>query len=845
MEQNWKDNPSFLDTYLSKGTDPSQASLTAATAIHPLLSIDTANEILQYTDLIVTFAKDEKTGVFKCFPKDFRVDISRLEEQYISKKLPIREIDRVIARTIVSGNKDEFYSYIGIEGFFFKGMLKLMKSVVVDVASNIFASATGTPSSELSELISLLLIAEIFTQSSDKSATESASALVTYLAEIESDGAAVGYYISCRAKLIQILIRKEVSKSRQTVKLFDTPTLYSLTDGAPLLNNVKVEELLTSKGDTVAVSLQRFSERIDTEKSLEGTVGVGARVPLTNLPATVNKDFFLFNLNMYCENLRGQFKSILREASGISAPTSISPNSEADSPLFIPITLAPDSMDGKVVSDSERSEQTMVSEMKEKLLQLLGDKSEGDTKVTTPLPLTAASKADEKEGKESEVKDTKNKSWMEMLKDQLKETESRLSELEDETNDVSLPKTLVDTLMRDYFDPLTRKQASVVTRVGAGLFQAEVLKGLFDTTGVTKMDGAYVFDGRQVVRSSKNFYEKFYKKFKESPFADKLDFIITTNQRFPGSNDTMTDMVYSVMEKKTSVIIYPKNWNSTIAPTPEQIKGRRLVNLLNPLSSVIVAGNCYNIFDPDGPFAQTGVLPDGFQGLVILPILLQLVPVMFEMYVAFQKGVKLNFVNLPGWFSLPTFGYRAIYENRAKTRNDLFDIAASGWFLSFILSLVTSIVGLQLTAAVSPDDLATLPSIPLMLLKSNPLVMQLFEGELPATAAALSVAGAAKDSLVHLHWLAIAGLFSMIANTLQLIPSRQTAGSKMLYALKGHGEFYLFSQVIVLIRTLFLAIWTVQSFFLPGNLFLITGKQSMVVTFLFSEVQGSLPDTSV
>jgi len=542
---------------------------------------------------------------------------------------------------------------------------------------------------------------------------------------------------------------------------------------------------------------------------------------------------------MYCENLRNQLKSILREASDISM-------SNTDSPLYVPITLSPDTSESSVVTDTSNNkiEEAVVSEMKEKLLQLLGDKSS----TSTPK-LTASSQTEPESESESDLsptKDSKNKSWMDLLKDQLKDTESRLSELETDSNDVSLPQTLVDTLMRDYFDPITRKQASVVTRVGAGLFQAEVLKGLFDTTGVTKLDGAYVFDGRQVVRSSKLFYEKFSQKFKESAFADKLDFIITTNQRFPGSNDTMTDMVYSVMEKKTSVIVFPKSWNSTITSTDDQKRGRRLVNLLNLLSSTIVAGNCYNIFDPEGPFAKTGELPDGFQGLVILPILLQLVPVTFEMFVAFQKGVKLNFVNLPGWFSLPTFGYRAVYENRAKTRNDLFDIAASGWFVSFILSLLTSIVGLQLTASASPEELATLPTIPFLLLKSNPLVMQLFEGELPATAAAVvASAGAAKDSLVHLHWIAIAGLFSMIANTLQLIPSRQTAGSKMLYALKGHGEFYLISQVIVLIRTLFLAIWTVQSFFLTGNLFLITGKQSMVVTFLFAEAQGSLPDTSV
>lgn len=843
LERQWKENSSFMQKYVAQEEDSNaQAPLTAASAIHPLIDTAAADEILKYTDLIVTFAKDAETGAFKCFPKDFRIDLSRLEEHYLTKRLPVREVDRYIARAIISGNKDEFYSFVGIEGFFLKGILSILKGAVFGMVSNVFAKNTGAPSSDLTELVSLLLLAEVFATADEKSPTESANDLVKYLTDMESEGAAFSYYIASRAKLVQLLIQKETSKAGKPTKIFDNPTLYALTDGAALLNNVVVEDLLTSKGDTVSVALQRFTEKMMNEKKLEKTIGVGARVPLSNLPATVNKDFLLFNLNMYCEKLRGHFKEIFREAYGL-APVATSSSSSAgtsDDSLFVPIELSSDQRATKRAED-DRADEAVVSEMAEKLRDLLGDKRGKDSDTSKSKDqLTSTSQGVERN---SDAKETKNKSWLDILRDQIRDTETKLSQLESETDDVSLPRTLVDTLMRDYFDPLTRKQATGVTRVGAGLFQAEVLKGLFDTTGVTKMDGAYVFDGRQVVRSSKLFYEKFYEKFKESPFADKLDFIITTNQRFPGSNDTMTDMVYNVLEKKTSVVIFPKNWNSTIAPTPEQKRSRRLVNLLNLLSSVIVAGNCYNIFDPNGPFAQTGVLPEGFQGLVILPILLQLIPVTLEMFVAYQKGVKVNFVNLPGWFSLPTFGYRAVYENRAKTRNDLFDIAAAGWFTSFILSLLTSIVGLQLTAAASPEEIAALPTLPLVLLKSNPLVMQLFEGQLPAAAAA--VAGASKESLVHLHWIAISGLFSMIANTLQLIPTRQTAGSKLLYALKGHGEYYLFSQFIVLVRTLFLAVWTVQSFFTPGNLFLITGKQSMVVTFIFSEVQGSLPETSV
>ena len=81
------------------------------------------------------------------------------------------------------------------------------------------------------------------------------------------------------------------------------------------------------------------------------------------------------------------------------------------------------------------------------------------------------------------------------------------------------------------------------------------------------------------------------------------------------------------------------------------------------------AANCYNLFDPAGSFATTGVLPEGYVGLTLVPLFLQLIPLLIETAVARDRGIKLSFIQLPGWFSLPTFGYRTTYLNMPKTRN--------------------------------------------------------------------------------------------------------------------------------------------------------------------------------
>ena len=82
-----------------------------------------------------------------------------------------------------------------------------------------------------------------------------------------------------------------------------------------------------------------------------------------------------------------------------------------------------------------------------------------------------------------------------------------------------------------------------------------------------------------------------------------------------------------------------------------------------------LAANCYNLFDPAGSFATTGVLPEGYVGLTLVPLFLQLIPLLIETAVARDRGIKLSFIQLPGWFSLPTFGYRTTYLNMPKTRN--------------------------------------------------------------------------------------------------------------------------------------------------------------------------------
>jgi hypothetical protein len=65
-----------------------------------------------------------------------------------------------------------------------------------------------------------------------------------------------------------------------------------------------------------------------------------------------------------------------------------------------------------------------------------------------------------------------------------------MKQIQSENEELQLPKTLVEGLVKSYFDKASRQQGAAITRMGAGMFQAEILKGLFDTTEVTQLDSA-------------------------------------------------------------------------------------------------------------------------------------------------------------------------------------------------------------------------------------------------------------------------------------------------------------------------------------------------------------------
>jgi hypothetical protein len=141
--------------------------------------------------------------------------------------------------------------------------------------------------------------------------------------------------------------------------------------------------------------------------------------------------------------------------------------------------------------------------------------------------------------------------------------------------------------------------------------------------------------------------------------------------------------------------------------------------------------------------------------------------------------------------ALFNFGKRSTYLTPPSDRKDMFDIALSGVVASLTLSGGAIYAGLQLTSRVGESALLSLPTVPATFLQVNTVISQLFDGKMTQlTDAAQGVLTGAPPA-VHLHWLAIAGISTFVATTLQLIPLNNSAGRCGNICFYGRCSFVL------------------------------------------------------
>ena len=375
--------------------------------------------------------------------------------------------------------------------------------------------------------------------------------------------------------------------------------------------------------------------------------------------------------------------------------------------------------------------------------------------------------------------------------------------------------TAAEMFISNYFDDTSKILGEVISKQGAGRFQAEMLRDIFVVTSVKMSRGAFIFDGKYKTKTSSEFVEKLEERFAGSRMSGEVGYTVLMNVKYPNPEDTQQQQVMDQLRGEApAVVVFPRSWSPSIG----FYGGAGLKNVISAATAIscgAFAASCYGIFNSGSPFMTSGSIPDGLVPMSLLPLGIQYASTAAEAYAAKQKGFNISSSVLPS-FSLFNFGSRSVCTSMPKNRNDAFDTAAIGISVALLGSLMTLCLGLYLTASATSEVIASYPSVSLTLLDTNAVVRQAMEFKFPAIFEPLTAAKAATnliyggegegggDAQVHLHWLAISGGVSFIGSTLQLFPFDNSAGSRMSSAILGRINYNIFVIVFGALKAIFI-----------------------------------------
>ncbi|KAJ1432277.1 hypothetical protein B484DRAFT_32127 [Ochromonadaceae sp. CCMP2298] len=412
-----------------------------------------------------------------------------------------------------------------------------------------------------------------------------------------------------------------------------------------------------------------------------------------------------------------------------------------------------------------------------------------------------------------------------------------------ETEGNEEPATTSEQLIAEYFDAPSRSTGPAISRSGAGRFQNEVLKGVMTVSSVKLSQGAVIFESGKI-RDTNKLALELEQRYTSSGLSEEVDYLLVMNERIPNLNQSPTQLALeSMVGASPAIIVFPKSWNTTVtAVVTDPVKKfwRQTVSSVAVATTLIYAAARVGTFDPTGEFMTSSEVLQVSEYLLPMALssaLIQNAASFAEFWVAKAKGVQINSVFMPSVGELLfSFGQRSTYLSPPKNRSDMFDIAFAGVATALGLSLAAVYAGMALGAGAEREVAAGFPTIPMSLLQVNTFVSQLFLAQFgDLYQAGSDMAQATADVPAQLHWLTVVGITSFIANTLQLVPGDNSAGSKLSYATLGREYGGLVSALAGVFKSIFfgLMIFNVGGF---TNSPLLTKPKVLLDYFIVSQL---------
>jgi hypothetical protein len=169
---------------------------------------------------------------------------------------------------------------------------------------------------------------------------------------------------------------------------------------------------------------------------------------------------------------------------------------------------------------------------------------------------------------------------------------------------------------------------------------------------------------------------------------------------------------------------------------------------------------------------------------LIIPLLaIQAAHEMGHYIIAWKDKFRIGIPTLLPFWQLPFFGAWTPIVTAPKNLASLFDFAMLGSVMGLAVSAIFLYVGLQATAAASPDVAEFFPVMSVRELTRSTLGGTLVDNVLGGGSGFILLQD--PSELVPLHPYAIAGFCGMMINALVLLPSGSNAGGRMALAMFG------------------------------------------------------------
>lgn len=411
-------------------------------------------------------------------------------------------------------------------------------------------------------------------------------------------------------------------------------------------------------------------------------------------------------------------------------------------------------------------------------------------------------------------------------------------QIDDEDNS----RSLAERLIFEYFDFDSRTAGAVVSRQGAALFQKEVLNDIFSVSEVKSSQGAFIFEGKPTPRSKSNLSQRIEEYFQNSGIKEYVDYILILNEKYINLDDGITQIAWDAMSANNpAIIVYPKSWNSAVVVSGSNSFRRWWKTFFSScamFTTGLYAADALNLLNVDSEsISEQTNIPTDLIYLSLGSFIIPTLTFITEYIIASAKGVKISGSLLPT-LSMFNYSVRTAWLTMPKSRNDIFDITFAGVIVGLLSSIIALYWGISLTlSSTSEQIISTFPAIPISLLQTNSILSEILSTSFSNTRELLLATPT--TSVLHVHWLAIVGATSLIANTLQLIPVDNSSGAKLNFAVLGIGNNTAFNAFVGLFKAIFffVSIFTLNAGDVPDKM--ITKSRLLLDYLLSSQIAGT------